>query len=45
MANWVTSELQEFILPYEVVRQSGDPDAVLLAFLQGNYEAAATLAI
>ncbi len=39
-----SSELQEFILPYEVVRQAADPDAVLLAFLQSTYEAAATLA-
>jgi hypothetical protein len=27
-----------------VVRQAADPDAVLLAFLQSTYEAAATLA-
>ncbi|MGL4305944.1 MAG: DUF5996 family protein [Mycobacteriaceae bacterium] len=38
-----SSELQEFILPYEVVRQAGEPDAVLLAFLQSTYEAAANL--
>ena len=38
-----SSELQEFILPYEVLRQAVDPDAVLLAFLQSTYEAAATL--
>lgn len=38
-----SSELQEFILPYEVVRQAGDPDAVVLAFLQSTYEAAANL--
>ncbi len=38
-----SSELQEFILPYEVVRQAGEPDAVILAFLQSTYEAAANL--
>ncbi len=31
----------EFVLPYEAVRTSADPDAVLLAFLQNTYEAAA----
>lgn len=36
--------LREFILPYEAVRTSADPDATLLAFLQSTYEAAATLA-
>jgi hypothetical protein len=34
-------QLQEFVLPYEVVRTSDDPDATLLAFLQSTYEAAA----
>jgi hypothetical protein len=38
-----SSELQEFILPYDVVRQASKPDAVLLAFLQSTYEAAANL--
>jgi hypothetical protein len=38
-----SSELQEFILPYEVVRQAREPDAVILAFLQSTYEAAANL--
>ena len=33
--------LQEFILPYEVVRTAADPDAMLMAFLQSTYEAAA----
>lgn len=36
-------ELREFILPYEAVRVSPDPDATLLAFLQTTYDAAATL--
>ena len=37
-------ELGEFVLPYEAVRQAGDPDALLLAFLQGAYDATADLA-
>jgi hypothetical protein len=37
-------DLREFILPYDVVRQSADPDATLLAFLQATYEVAANLA-
>jgi Family of unknown function (DUF5996) len=31
----------EFVLPYEAMRQSPDPDAALLDFLQSTYEAAA----
>jgi hypothetical protein len=38
-----SSEMQEFILPYDVVRQADDPDSMLLAFLQSTYEAAANL--
>jgi hypothetical protein len=38
-----SSEMQEFILPYEAVRQADDPDAMLLAFFQSTYEAAANL--
>ncbi|HET6374089.1 MAG TPA: DUF5996 family protein [Candidatus Polarisedimenticolia bacterium] len=37
------TELREFILPYEAVRCSSDPDGDLLAFLQSTYEAAADL--
>ncbi len=37
-------ELREFILPYEAVRTSADPDATLLAFLESTYDAAAHLA-
>jgi hypothetical protein len=37
-------QLREFILPYDTVRQAGDPDATLLEFLQSTYEAAADLA-
>ena len=34
----------QFILPYDTVRQAADPDALLLAFLQETYAAAADLA-
>lgn len=37
------SQMQEFILPYEVVRQAENADAVLLSFFQSTYEAAANL--
>jgi Family of unknown function (DUF5996) len=33
--------LGEFVLPYEAVRTSADPDQTLLSFLQATYEAAA----
>lgn len=36
--------LGEFLLPYDAVQTSDDPDATLLRFLQSTYEAAATLA-
>ena len=36
--------LGEFMLPYEAMRQSADPDATLLEFLQSTYEAAANCA-
>lgn len=42
-AHW-DDDLAEFVLPYEVVRTAEDPDAVLLAFLQSTYEAAADAA-
>ncbi len=35
--------LREFVLPYAAVRRAEDPDALLLAFLQSTYEAAAEL--
>ena len=35
--------LREFILPYDAVRESAQPDQTLLAFLQSTYEAAADL--
>lgn len=37
-------ELGEFVLPYEAVRTSHNPDKTLLAFLQTTYAAAAELA-
>jgi len=39
-ASYLTS-LHEFILPYEAVRRSSNPDEAILAFLQSTYEAAA----
>jgi hypothetical protein len=39
-----SSELGEFLLPYEDVRTAPDPDDVLLAFLRSTYQAAADLA-
>ena len=42
-ARW-DDDLVEFVLPYERVRTSSDPDATLLEFLQRTYEAAATAA-
>lgn len=38
------AQMGEFILPYEQLRQSNDPDAALLDFLQSTYEAAANCA-
>jgi len=37
-------DLQEFVLPYEAVRTSSNPEGDLLAFLRSTYEAAATTA-
>ncbi len=34
-------DFSEFFLPYDAVRTAADPEAVLLTFLQGTYEAAA----
>ena len=42
-AFWST-DLSEFILPYDRVRESASPDATLMEFLQSTYEAAARLA-
>lgn len=38
-----SSELREFILPYEQVRGAAEPDQALLQFFQTTYEAAADL--
>jgi hypothetical protein len=38
-----SSQMREFILPYEAVQRSDDPDAVILAFLQSTYDAGANL--
>ena len=38
-----STELREFLLPYDRVRESANPDQTLLEFLQSAYEAAATL--
>jgi hypothetical protein len=43
-AAFYSTDLGEFILPYEAVRQSDSPDSTLLDFLQSTYEAAADLA-
>jgi len=43
-AAYYSKEIGEFILPYEAVRQSADPSATLLDFLQSTYAAAADLA-
>ena len=51
-ANWLvrpagafwSRDVGEFILPYDVVRTSGDPDRTLSEFLNSTYEGAATLA-
>ncbi|MGH8734143.1 MAG: DUF5996 family protein, partial [Burkholderiales bacterium] len=37
------TDLREFLLPYDVVRESAAPDDTLRAFLQSTYEAAADL--
>jgi hypothetical protein len=34
-------DLKEFVLPYAALQKAPDPDAMLLAFLQSTYEAAA----
>ena len=38
------AQMGEFVLPYEAMRTSADPDAALLQFLQSTYEAAANMA-
>ncbi len=43
-AAFYSTDLREFLIPYDQVRQSSSPDATLLEFLQTTYEAAANLA-
>jgi hypothetical protein len=38
------ADMGEFVFPYETMRNSADPDAALLQFLESNYEAAANCA-
>jgi hypothetical protein len=40
-AAFYNADLNQFLLPYEAVRRSADPERALLAFLTGTYEAAA----
>ena len=42
-AAYFDRDFGEFILPYEAVRTSSDPEATLLEFLQSTYDAAASL--
>jgi hypothetical protein len=41
---YFSEQMGEFILPYETVRQSADPEKALLQFMQSTYEAAANTA-
>ena len=43
-AAFYSTNFGEFVLPYEAVRTSADPEATLLAFLESTHKAAATLA-
>lgn len=43
-AAFYSADLGEFILPYDVVRESASPDDTLLEFFQSTYQAAANLA-
>jgi hypothetical protein len=43
-AAYYNADFREFVLPYEAVRTSEDPDRDLLRFLQDTYEATANLA-
>ncbi len=42
-AAFYSTELSEFILPYEAVRAASSPETVLTAFLESTYDAAADL--
>jgi hypothetical protein len=43
-AAFYSTDLREFILPYDAVREAKSPDDMVLDFLQATYEAAANLA-
>jgi hypothetical protein len=43
-AAYYDKNLGEFLLPYDAVRRSADPEATLMRFLQSTYRAAADLA-
>lgn len=43
-AAFYSTDLNEFILKYDDMRQANSPDDALLEFLQSSYEAAAKLA-
>jgi len=38
---YYSAAMHEFVLPYDVVRNATDPEAVLLQFMQATYDAAA----
>jgi hypothetical protein len=38
---YYSTDLSEYLLPYETVRRAADPDATLMEFLQSTYEAGA----
>jgi Family of unknown function (DUF5996) len=42
-AAYFNEALGEFLLPYDAVRRSSDPEAMLMAFLESTYKAAAEL--
>ena len=42
-AAYFDPKLGEFLLPYDAVRKSADPEAALMAFLESTYRAAADL--
>ncbi|MGH7565590.1 MAG: DUF5996 family protein [Gemmatimonadota bacterium] len=42
-AAYYSADMSEYLLPYEAVRRAKNPDAVLRAFLQSTYDAAAEL--
>lgn len=43
-AGFYSTEMSEFLLPYDEVRKADSPDEMLLEFLQSTYEAGANLA-